>query len=97
MLDLEDLKSRLGPGYRQLSTFENQQPFWDITSKPRVRKIGKLAKAAGAEFIVYTDPISLGVLEAPANYGATICVERPSRTGPSSELRRRPGRLYCQP
>ncbi|MFQ8731099.1 MAG: hypothetical protein ACLSAC_11970 [Enterocloster bolteae] len=33
-----------------------------------------MAKAAGAEFIVYTDPISLGVLEAPANYGATICV-----------------------
>ena len=23
---------------------------------------------------MYTDPISLGVLEAPANYGATICV-----------------------
>lgn len=37
-------------------------------------EIGKLAKEAGAEFIVYADPVTLGVMEAPANYGATICV-----------------------
>lgn len=33
-----------------------------------------LAKAAGAEAIVGVDPLSLGVLEAPGAYGATIAV-----------------------
>jgi len=36
------------------------------------KKIGEMAKAAGAEYVVYSDPISLGVLEAPGAYGATI-------------------------
>ena len=41
--------------------------------EPRVKEIGNLAKSAGAEYIAYVDPISLGILEAPTNYGATIC------------------------
>jgi glycine dehydrogenase subunit 1 len=40
--------------------------------EPNVMEIGKLAKGVGAEFIAYVDPISLGVLEAPTRYGATI-------------------------
>ncbi len=35
-------------------------------------EIARITREAGAELIVYADPISLGVLEAPANYGATI-------------------------
>ena len=37
-----------------------------------IREIGRMAHAKGAEFIVYTDPIALGVLEAPMELGATI-------------------------
>jgi len=35
-------------------------------------EIGRLAHAAGAEFIANVDPISLGVLAPPAGYGADI-------------------------
>lgn len=38
------------------------------------KELGELAHAAGAEFIVGVDPISLGVLEAPSVYGADIAV-----------------------
>ena len=38
----------------------------------QVREIGALAKKYGAEFIVYTNPITLGILEAPMECGATI-------------------------
>ena len=41
--------------------------------EPRVAEIGEVAAQAGAEYIAYVDPISLGVLEAPPGYGATIC------------------------
>jgi len=37
-------------------------------------EIAAIAHAAGAEVIVGVDPISLGVLETPANYGADIVV-----------------------
>lgn len=37
-------------------------------------EIAKLARAAGAETIVGVDPISLGIIAAPADYGADIAV-----------------------
>lgn len=37
-------------------------------------EIAKIVRENGAEFIVYADPISLGVLEAPSLYGATISI-----------------------
>src|SRR5699024_9661095 len=36
--------------------------------------IGDLSRANGSELIVSCDPISLGVVEPPVNYGATIVV-----------------------
>lgn len=36
--------------------------------------IGEIAHANGALFIVSADPVSLGILEAPGNYGADIAV-----------------------
>lgn len=40
--------------------------------EPAVKKVGELADTHGAEYIVYVDPISLGLLEEPTRYGATI-------------------------
>ncbi len=37
-------------------------------------KIGELAHAAGAKFVISANPISLGVLKTPAEYGADIAV-----------------------
>ena len=39
-----------------------------------VEAIAEIAKKNGALFIVSADPVSLGVLEAPGNYGADIAV-----------------------
>ncbi len=39
-----------------------------------VDRIGEIAHGNGALFIVSTDPVSLGILEAPGNYGADIAV-----------------------
>jgi glycine dehydrogenase subunit 1 len=39
-----------------------------------VEEIGRIAREHGALFIVSADPVSLGVLEAPGNYGADIAV-----------------------
>ena len=39
-----------------------------------VEAIGEIARQNGALFIVSADPVSLGVLEAPGNYGADIAV-----------------------
>ena len=39
-----------------------------------VQRIGEIAHANGALFIVSADPVSLGILEAPGNYGADIAV-----------------------
>lgn len=36
-------------------------------------RVGALAHRAGAEFIVYADPSTLGVIAPPADYGADIC------------------------
>jgi len=47
------------PGY--LGTIETQAP-----------EIARLAHEAGALFVVGTDPLSLGVLEAPPRYGADL-------------------------
>ena len=38
----------------------------------QAEEIGKIASDNGAEFVVYTDPISLGVVAPPVQYGATF-------------------------
>lgn len=70
-LDIDDLKEKLNEDTAAV-LIENPNYLGVIESQGEV--IGKLAREAGAEFIVYADPISLGVIEAPAVYGATICV-----------------------
>lgn len=70
-LDLDDLKAKLDDSVAAV-LIENPNYLGVIESEGKV--IGDLVRANGSEFIVYADPISLGVLEAPANYGATIGV-----------------------
>lgn len=70
-LDMGDLGAKLDEETAAV-LLENPNYLGIIESQGA--EIGKLAKEAGAEFIVYADPVTLGVMEAPANYGATICV-----------------------
>lgn len=70
-IDIEDLKRKIGDDVAAVM-IENPNYLGVIESE--AKEIGDIAKAAGAEYVVYADPISLGVLEAPANYGATIGV-----------------------
>lgn len=69
LLDLKDLEAKLSD---EVAGVVIETPTFLGTIEVNARKIGEMAKAAGAEFVVYADPISLGVLEAPGAYGATI-------------------------
>jgi len=71
LMDLGDLKSKLCDNTAAVLI---QNPTYLGGIEFNAAEIGELAKAAGAEYIVYVDPISLGVMEAPGNYGATIVV-----------------------
>lgn len=68
-LDMEDLKAKLDNDVTAV-VIESVNFFGIMESS--VEKIGELCKENGCEFIAYVDPISLGVLEAPTVYGATI-------------------------
>lgn len=69
LLDLKDLEAKLD---EETAGVIIENPTFLGTIEVNGRKIGEMAKAAGAEFVVYADPISLGVIEAPGSYGATI-------------------------
>ena len=69
LLNLDDLAMKLDD---QTAAVFIENPTFLGTVEVQAEQIGKLAKQVGAEFIVYADPISLGVIEAPGSYGATI-------------------------
>ncbi|MGG5819380.1 aminomethyl-transferring glycine dehydrogenase subunit GcvPA [Falsiroseomonas sp. HW251] len=71
MLGLDDLKAKLSEKTAAVY-IENPGSFGVIEA--RGAEIGRLARAKGAEFIVGVDPISLGVLAPPGDYGADIVV-----------------------
>jgi glycine dehydrogenase subunit 1 len=68
-IDLEDLKSKLSEKTAAVY-FENPSYLGFIEQNGQ--KISDFTHAKGAISIVGVDPISLGVLEAPSNYGADI-------------------------
>ncbi|WP_431300242.1 aminomethyl-transferring glycine dehydrogenase subunit GcvPA [Tabrizicola sp. BL-A-41-H6] len=70
-LDLNDLRAKLGPDVAAVY-FEN--PAYLGTIETGAADIARLARAAGAETIVGVDPVSLGVIMAPGDYGADIVV-----------------------
>ncbi len=69
LLDLNDLQEKLSDKTAAVY-FENPSFMGFIESQGS--QIADLAKKAGAEIVVGTDPSSLGILTPPAQYGATI-------------------------
>lgn len=68
-LDMNDLKEKLNDTVAAVVV--EAVGFLGVMEE-NAAVIGRMAKEAGAEYIVYVDPISLGILEAPVKYGATI-------------------------
>jgi glycine dehydrogenase subunit 1 len=76
-LDLRDLQAKLDAA---VAAVYFETPGYLGTIETQAAEIARLARAAGAETIVGVDPISLGVLKAPEDYGADIV------TGPVQPL-----------
>ena len=69
LLDLDDLRSKISSNTAAV-LIEN--PGYLGCIEAEAAEIGNIARNSGAEFVVHTDPISLGVMAAPAQYGATL-------------------------
>jgi glycine dehydrogenase subunit 1 len=69
LLDLDDLKAKISS---ETAAVYVENPTHLGSIETQAEEIGAMARENGAEFIVYADPISLGVLAPPAQYGATI-------------------------
>jgi glycine dehydrogenase subunit 1 len=70
-LDLKELKAKISPRTAAVY-FESPSYLGSIEAEGGT--IARMARGAGAETIVGADPISLGVLKPPADYGADIAV-----------------------
>ena len=94
LLDLDDLKAKMTDKVAVVY-FEN--PSFLGVIEHQGAAIADIVHGAGGVVAAGVDPISLGVLEAPANYGVDIAVRR--RAGPRHPhaVRRRPGRLHRHP
>ncbi|MBU5626130.1 aminomethyl-transferring glycine dehydrogenase subunit GcvPA [Oscillibacter sp. MSJ-2] len=68
-LDLEELKGKL---CEDTACVFIQNPTFFGNLEEQGQQIADLAHAAGAQFAVYADPSSLGVIKPPAHYGADI-------------------------
>jgi glycine dehydrogenase subunit 1 len=68
-IELDDLLSKISS---KTAAVLIENPGYLGHIEPQARRAGEIARENGAEFIVSTDPISLGVLAPPAQYGATI-------------------------
>ena len=75
-VDLESLERNLGPGVAGVY-FETPGSLGVI--EPRCREIVEMAHAADALAIAGVDPISLGVLAPPGQYGADLAVRAVAR------------------
>ena len=69
LLDIEDLKAKISD---KTAAVFIENPTYLGNLEIQASEIGKIAKDAGAEFIVSVDPISCGVIAPPAQYGATF-------------------------
>jgi glycine dehydrogenase subunit 1 len=69
LLDLEDLSAKVSA---KTSAVLIENPSYLGVLESQAAEAGKIARENGAEFIVYSDPISLGVMAPPVQYGSTI-------------------------
>ncbi len=76
-LDMADLAAKLGP---DVAAVYFETPGYLGHIETHGADIARLARAAGAETIVGVDPLSLGILAAPGDWGADIV------TGPTQPL-----------
>ncbi len=71
LIDLADLKRKVSS---QTAAVYFESPSYLGLIEANGAAIAAVAHAAGAEAVVGADPISLGILKAPAEYGADIAV-----------------------
>jgi glycine dehydrogenase subunit 1 len=71
LLDTNDLKKIISS---KTAAVYIENPSYLGFIETQGKEISKIAKEKGAEFIVGVDPISLGLLATPADYGADIVV-----------------------
>ncbi|HET9660771.1 MAG TPA: aminomethyl-transferring glycine dehydrogenase subunit GcvPA [Thermomicrobiales bacterium] len=71
LMDLNDLRQKIGD---DVAAVYVEVPSYLGGIEPDVQRIAEIAHAAGALLVVGVDAISLGVLAAPADYGADIVV-----------------------
>lgn len=71
LTDLDDLRKRISS---DVSAVYVEVPSYFGLVEHRMSEIGRIAHEAGALLVVGVDAISLGVLAAPADYGADIVV-----------------------
>ncbi len=70
-LDLKDLKAKISP---RTAAVYFESPSYLGLLEARAEQIAEIARSAGAETIVGVDPLSLGVIRPPADYGADMAV-----------------------
>ena len=68
-IDLNDLKNKIS---NKTSSIFIENPSYLGFFESQVEEIAKIALDHGSEFITYVDPISLGVISPPSQYGSTI-------------------------
>lgn len=68
-MDRSDLEEKLS---ERTSAVLIENPAFLGFFEEQAGEIGRLAHRAGAEFVVYADPASLGICAPPADYGADI-------------------------
>jgi glycine dehydrogenase subunit 1 len=71
LIDLKDLKAKLSA---RTAAVYIENPGFLGKIETQGAEIARMARAAGAETIVGVDPISLGILSPPSDYGADIVV-----------------------
>jgi glycine dehydrogenase subunit 1 len=71
LIDFKDLKAKLS---KKTAAVYFETPGFLGTIETQGAEISRLARATGAETIVGVDPISLGILSPPSDYGADIVV-----------------------
>ena len=72
--DLNSIADLLKKNEGKVSGIYLENPnFWGVIEED-TKKIGELAHSSGSLFVVGVDPISLGILKSPGDYGADIAI-----------------------